>query len=522
MPYQQAPARRRGPFSNPFPSFLEVAAAAVPQRGQVALGEDQAADIADAVASQGPTPIAPGSTPMQQDDGTNDAPPAMQDVSSLFGGEDQPGDPQQINQRRALANAMIQRGQQPAEGGWMGGLARLTNSVGGAYMGMKADEEEQALKAKTSAAWQSILANSPDEQTLIDNMMRSDIQEIRDRAVEVQLKSRLVKPTVNGMKVGTMQKREENGVDVYERFDGQNWVKVSTSPTYRPQAEGDKLSGFASQEDFDNAVAMRGDLALAGKWDQARRGLPVGKEGKYMRAAVDTYIAKKMKERGMNAADVVLAMSDVDALREAVRTIQNRSTKIDLSAAEVDEFANYALGASKTVPRGDIKLVNGAMNWLRGQRSDANQAAFNMYNLALASAAAVVAGRGEVNQAMQEEFRQKLDTASGPAAYKAAVEAVQKEARGMLKVGKHLLSQQRQMYANRQKEMGIEDGINTGTSADDGHGAAPAAPPAAPAAAPAGLPPKGSPTMVVDGYIWEINPATGKYRNTGKKAPGAQ
>lgn len=504
------PARRpRGPFQNPFPSFLEVAAAALPQRGQVALGEDAMADTADAIASEAPTPVTPGSTPMQQDDGTNDAPPPMQDVSSIFGSEESPGDTQQINQRRALANAMIQRGQQPTEGGWMGGLARLTNSVGGAYMGMRADEEEQALKAKTSSAWQSILANSPDEQTLIDNMMRSDIPEIRDRAVEVQLKSRLVKPTANGMKVGTLQKREENGTDVYERFDGQNWVKVSTSPTYRPQAEGDKLSGYNSQEDFDNAIAMRGDLALAGKWNDARKGLPLGKAGQPFRAALDTYIANKMKERGMNAADVVLAMSDVDALREAVRTIQNRSTKIDLSAAEVDEFANYALGASKTVPRGDIKLVNGAMQWIRGQKSDANQAAFNMYNLALASAAAVVAGRGEVNQAMQEEFRHKLDTAAGPAAYAAAVKAVQTEARGMLKVGKHLLQQQRQMYANRQKEMGIEGGVNTGTVApEDGHGSVP--PPAAAAADK----PK---TIEARGFIWELNPATGKYRNTGKK-----
>lgn len=508
MPYQQAPARRRGPFANPFPSFLEVAAASLPQRGRVALGEDAVADIADGVASDVPTPVAPGSTPMQQDDGTNDAPPSMQEVAPLLGGDDSPGDPQQISQRRALANAMIQRGQQPTEGGWMGGLARLTNSVGGSYMGMKADEEEQALKAKTSAAWQNILANSPDEQTLIGNMMRSDIPEIRDRAVEAQLKSRLVKPTTNGMKVGTMQKREENGVDVYERFDGTEWKKVSTSPTYRPQAAEDKLSGYNNQEDFDNAIAMRGDLALAGKWSDARKGLPLGKAGQPFRAALDTYIANKMKERGMNAADVVLAMSDVDALREAVRTIQNRSTKIDLSAAEVDEFANYALGASKTVPRGDIKLINGAMQWLRGQRSDANQAAFNMYNLALASAAAVVAGRGEVNQAMQEEFRHKLDTAAGPEAYKAAVKAVQVEARGMLKVGKHLLQQQRQMYANRQKEMGIEGGINTGAPADDGHGAAPAA------EAPAAEKPK---TINAKGYVWELNPATGKYRNTGKK-----
>lgn len=508
--YQSA-RRGRTPFANPFPSFLEVAAASLPQQQRVGIGEDQAADIADAVSSQTPVPGAPQPTPMQQDDGTNDAPAPIQTVPDIMGGGDVPDDGR-ISQRRALANAMLQRGQQPAEGGWLGGLARLTNSVGGAYMGMRANDEEEALKAKTSAAWQSILANSPDEQTLIDNMMRSDIPEIRDRAVEVQLKSRLVKPTVNGMKVGTLQKREENGMDVYERFDGTEWKKVSTSPSYRPQAEGDKLSGFSSQEDFDSAVAMRGDLALAGKWDQARRGLPVGKEGKYMRAAVDTYIAKKMKERGMNAADVILAMSDVDALREAVRTIQNRSTKIDLSAAEVDEFANYALGASKTVPRGDIKLVNGAMNWLRGQRSDANQAAFNMYNLALASAAAVVAGRGEVNQAMQEEFRHKLDTALGPEAYKAAVKAVQIEARGMLKVGKHLLSQQRQMYANRQKEMGIPDGINDGDAAADGHGAAPAATEAT------SDKPK---TIEARGYIWEFNPATGKYRNTGKKATGA-
>lgn len=512
MPYQQAPARRRGPFNNPFPSFLEVAAAALPQRGQVALGEDAMADTADAIASEIPTPAAPGNTPMQQDDGTNDETASMQEVAPLLGGEEA-GDPQQINQRRALANAMIQRGQQPSQGGWLGGLARLTNSVGGSYMGMRANEEEEALKAKTSSAWQNILANSPDEQTLIANMMRSGVPEIRDRAVEAQLKSRLVKPTANGLKPGTLQKREENGVDVYERLadDGKTWTKVSSSPTYRPQVEGDKLSGYNNQEDFDNAIAMRGDLALAGKWSDARKGLPLGKAGQPFRAALDTYIANKMKERGMNAADVVLAMSDVDALREAVRTIQNRSTKIDLSAAEVDEFANYALGASKTIPRGDIKLVNGAMQWLRGQKSDANQAAFNMYNLALASAAAVVAGRGEVNQAMQEEFRQKLDTAAGPAAYAAAVKAVQTEARGMLKVGKHLLQQQRQMYANRQKEMGIEGGINTG-KLDDGHGAPPAAAPAA----------EKPPTMVVDGEIWEINPATGKYRNTKKKAPGAR
>lgn len=505
------PARRpRGPFQNPFPSFLEVAAASIPQRGQVALGEDAVADIADGVASDTPTPITPGSTPMQQDDGSNDAPAPMQDVSSLFGGDEAPKDQQQISQRRALANAMIQRGQQPAEGGWLGGLARLTNSVGGSYMGMRADEEDQAAKEKTSAAWQSILANSPDEQTLIDNMMRSNIPEIRDRAVEAQLKSRLVKPTINGLKPGTLQKREENGTDVYERLadDGKTWTKVSTSPSYRPQAEGDKLSGYNNQEDFDNAIAMRGDLALAGKWSDARKGLPLGKAGQPFRAALDTYIANKMKERGMNAADVVLAMSDVDALREAVRTIQNRSTKIDLSAAEVDEFANYALGASKTVPRGDIKVLNNMRQWLNGQTSSPNQAAFNMYNLALASAAAVVAGRGEVNQAMQEEFRHKLDTAAGPAAYKAAVKAVQEEARGMLKVGKHLLGQQRQMYANRQKEMGIEGGINTGAPADDGHGAAPAA------EAPAGDKPK---TINAKGYVWELNPATGKYRNTGKK-----
>lgn len=226
-----------------------------------------------------------------------------------------------------------------------------------------------------------------------------------------------------------------------------------------------------------------------------------------MRAALDTYISKKMEERGWTAADLVVSMSSVDGLREAVRTIQNRSTKINLSAAEVDEFANYALGASKTVPRGDIKFINNMKQWLNGQTSAPNQAAFNMYNLALASAAAVVAGRGEVNQAMQEEFRHKLDTATGPAAYKKAVEAVQQEARGMLKVGKHLLDEQYKMYLGRQKELGVP-GSAIGIEEDAGHGAAPAA------EAPAADKPK---TINAKGYVWELNPATGKYRNTGKK-----
>jgi len=503
------PARRpRGPFHNPFPSFLEVAAAAVPQAGRVSLNEEDAADIASDYAPQEAPLPGPKPAPMQQDDGTNDAPAPMQEVSSILGGDERPGDQQQISQRRALANAMLQRGQQPTEGGWLGGLARLTNSVGGSYMGMKADEEEQALKARTSSAWQNILANSPDEQALIDNMMRSDIPEIRDRAVEAQLKSRLVKPTVNGMKVGTLQKREENGTDVYERFDGTEWKKVSSSPTYRPPApDNGLLPGYETQEDLDNAVAIRGDMALSGEWDKAFRGMR-GKSGERMNGLVNSYVGRKLKERGMNAADVILAMSDVNALREAVRTIQNRSTKIDLSAAEVDEFANYALGASKTVPRGDIKVINNMKQWLNGQTSAPNQAAFNMYNLALASAAAVVAGRGEVNQAMQEEFRHKLDTAAGPEAYKAAVKAVQIEARGMLKVGKHLLDTQRQMYARRQKEMGLPEGINTG-EAPSLHGDEKPA-----AEAPAADKPK---TINAKGFIWELNPATGKYRNTGKK-----
>jgi hypothetical protein len=379
-------------------------------------------------------------------------------------------------------------------------------------MGMRADEEEQALKVKTSSAWQNILANSPDEQTLIDNMMRSDIPEIRDRAVEVQLKSRLVKPTINGLKPGTLQKREENGTDVYERLadDGKTWTKVSTSPSYRPQAEPDKLSGFATQEDFDAAIKMRGDLAMAGKWDQARRNMPPGKEGRYMRAALDTYIAKKMEERGWSGADLVVSMSSVDGLREAVRTIQNRSTKVNMSAAEVDEFANYAMGASDKVPRGDLKMVNGVTQWLRGQTSAPNQAAFEAYNLALASAAAVVAGRGDVNQAMQDKFRKMLDTASGPAAYKAAVQAVQVEARGMLKVAKHLLDEQYRMYLGRQQELGMpSDALPSSLEGDKGHGASTAAP-----AAPAADKPK---TINAKGFIWELNPATGKYRNTGKK-----
>jgi hypothetical protein len=203
------------PFGKPMISFMDVAGALPGAPRDFMTGQpipQSMEDIADGAAVERMPQEEPyRSQTTTQGDYEPEELQQMQSVSPLDGGGDDFKSAPQINQRRALANALLQQGQQERQGGWLGGLARLANTVGGSYMGMKAQDEEEAMKAKTSSEWQRIMSSSPDQETLIQNMMKSPVAEIRDRAVEAQLKARMQPKAPSVFKPGTIQGYDDGG-----------------------------------------------------------------------------------------------------------------------------------------------------------------------------------------------------------------------------------------------------------------------------------------------------------------------
>ena len=141
-------------------------------------------------------------------------------------------------------------------------------------------------------------------------------------------------------------------------------------------------------------------------------------------ASVRSQVMALLGQQGTSGADIGRAGLDYKGRGREVTSLSGQLGTTEFAASGFKEIMPDAIAASDAVPRGSWKFANQAKNWLMEQSSDPKFAEFQAFNLGLVREYA--RGMGGTVSA-QNHATEVLGTAKSPEAYRAAVNALNKE-----------------------------------------------------------------------------------------------
>lgn len=157
-------------------------------------------------------------------------------------------------------------------------------------------------------------------------------------------------------------------------------------------------------------------------------GLGRGAQGAENITRVQTLVAKKAADRGMDAQDILQKSAEASGLNAQQRTFGTQTAKMAVNATEAQGAIQLGREASNDVPRGNWVPVNKVIQAYQSGTSDPNLAKFGAANLAIVNTyARAINPTGVPHAADKEHAMALLSTATGPQAYNALLDQLNKE-----------------------------------------------------------------------------------------------
>lgn len=162
--------------------------------------------------------------------------------------------------------------------------------------------------------------------------------------------------------------------------------------------------------------------------NRALVGLGRGAQGAENLTKIQTLVAKKAADRGMNPQDILEKVAEASGLNAQQRTFGTQTAKMAVNATEAQGAIELGRKASEGVPRGNWVPVNRVIQAYQSGTSDPALAKFGAANLAIVNTyARAINPTGVPHAADKEHAMALLSTATGPAAYNALLDQLNAE-----------------------------------------------------------------------------------------------
>lgn len=242
-----------------------------------------------------------------------------------------------------------------------------------------------------------------------------------DEGFPVYVDSRTGKETVGATK---LQGKAPSG---YVRNPDGTMAPIKGGPADPEQAAAvakAKSTGGVLPDDTADWLAER---VIAGD-AKALTNLGRGAQGAENIIKVQTLASKKAAERGLNPNDILAKVAEQSGLTAQQRTFGTQVARMAVNSTEAQGAIDLGRKASADVPRTNWVPVNKAIQAYQSGTSDPKLAAFGAANLAIINTySRAISPTGTPTVHDKEHAERLLSTASGPDAYNAVLDQMNKE-----------------------------------------------------------------------------------------------
>lgn len=177
----------------------------------------------------------------------------------------------------------------------------------------------------------------------------------------------------------------------------------------------------------DDTADFLADRVLAGD-AKALTNLGRGAQGAENIIKVQTLVARKAAQRGMDPSDILAKVAEQSGLSASQRTFGTQTAKMAVNATEAEGAIELGRTASAAVPRTNWVPVNKAIQAFQSGTSDPALAKFGAANLAIINTYARAINPNGVGTVHDKEHAEKmLSTAMGRDAYLAVLDQMNAE-----------------------------------------------------------------------------------------------
>ena len=178
----------------------------------------------------------------------------------------------------------------------------------------------------------------------------------------------------------------------------------------------------------DEAVGSLSDQIVAGgKSRDVLANLGRGAQGATDIRKVQNEVARKMKQNGMSANDILAKQQEVAGAAKEVQQAAIIASKVNYAEQEITRLAPKVLELSAKVPRSSFVPLNKLLQMKDSAISDPDLKRFKAFNQTLLNAYDMLGARGGSDVGKREANHQALVTSDSAEAYEAAVGAIVQE-----------------------------------------------------------------------------------------------
>lgn len=157
-------------------------------------------------------------------------------------------------------------------------------------------------------------------------------------------------------------------------------------------------------------------------------GLGRGAQGAENIIRIQTLVAQKAAERGLNASDILAKIAEQSGLTASQRTFGTQIAKMAVNSTEAEGAIQQGLEVSKNVPRTKFVPINKLVQMAEGNISDPDLLEFRAANLAIINTyARAISPTGTPTVHDKEEAMKVVSEATSPEAYERVMRRMLKE-----------------------------------------------------------------------------------------------
>ncbi len=176
-----------------------------------------------------------------------------------------------------------------------------------------------------------------------------------------------------------------------------------------------------------DVVQMKAQQAMAGD-TSALTGFGYGSAATQARIAVQTEIAKQLRDQGLTGADLAAKTADFMGEKAGARTAGTRESNVSMAVNEAQNFMPLALQASANVNRSQFPSLNSVMQSYEKHTGDENIVRLAVATNSLTNAySRAVTPSGIPTEGNQQRAHELLDKAWSQGQYATAVDQLWKE-----------------------------------------------------------------------------------------------
>lgn len=177
----------------------------------------------------------------------------------------------------------------------------------------------------------------------------------------------------------------------------------------------------------DATADFLAERVLAGD-GKALVGMGRGAQGAENIIRIQSIVAQKAAERGLNASDILAKIAEQSGLTAQQRTFGNQIAKMAVNSTEAEGAIHQGLEVSKQVPRGKFVPINKLVQMAEANISDPDLLEFRAANLAIINTyARAISPTGTPTVHDKEEAMKVVSEATSPEAYERVMQRMLKE-----------------------------------------------------------------------------------------------